>query len=78
LKILIEVTRKDDVGQRVGLKERRDECLKLETELKTFHPASHYELTATLVTCAVRASIGEFTGGLASPWVELLPPLELR
>ena len=36
------------------------------------------ELTATEVTCAVRASTGEFTGGRASPWVELLPPFELR
>lgn len=36
------------------------------------------ELTATSLTWDVRASSGELTGGLASPCVELLPPLEAR
>lgn len=78
---LVEVAGDDDVGKTALVEHSLDEALssrRRELGRVDFHKEFSQILTATLATWPVLFSMGEFTGGRASPWVELLPPLELK
>lgn len=77
LDILVEIAGCNYLRFGIAVKHAFNEILS-QTSSPSRSKRSNQSLTATIATCCLRVSTGKLIGGLASPCVEELPPLELR